>query len=135
MRYIAIASLVVLSLITSPALAARHPRHRGNATARAAAAQRQAAFLQQFDANGDGQLDPSERQAAQAVLKQMKNPQAGDGKAAGGAGKNPGKLTEAKKQELIKRFDENGDGKLDAKEREAAKQALGKVAADKKQAS
>jgi Ca2+-binding EF-hand superfamily protein len=128
MRSVALASLVVLTLLGSSALAARHPRHRSNGAARAAAAQREAAFLQQFDANGDGQLDPTERQVAVTALQQMKHP---GGKALAAGGKNSGKLSEAKKQELIKRFDNDGDGKLDATERETAKQAIEKLAAGK----
>ena len=128
MRSVALASLVILSLVVSPALAARHPRYRG--AGRNAAAQK-AAFLQQFDANGDGQLDPTERQAAVTALHQMKHPGGAGGKGTAAGGKNPGKLSDAKKQELIKRFDKDGDGKLDASEREAAKQAIEKLAADK----
>lgn len=131
MRSVALASLVILSLVASPALAARHPRYRGNGAGRNAAAQRQAAFLQQFDANGDGQLDPSERQAAVTVLQQMKHPGGTGGKGIAAGGKNPGKLSDAKKQELIMRFDKDGDGKLDAGERDAAKQAIEKLATDK----
>lgn len=130
MRSMALASLTILVLVASPALAARHPRHHGKNAGRNAAAQRQVAFLQQFDANGDGQLDPTERQAAVTALQQMKNPGAA-GKGTGGSNKNLGKLSDAKKQELIKRFDKDGDGKLDATERETAKQAIQKLAADK----
>jgi Ca2+-binding EF-hand superfamily protein len=130
MRSMALASLTILVLVASPALAARHPRHHGNNAGRYAAAQRQASFLQQFDANGDGQLDSTERQAAVTALQQMKTPGAA-GKGAGGSNKNLGKLSDAKKQELIRRFDKDGDGKLDATERETAKQAIQKLAADK----
>lgn len=131
MRYVVLASLLVLSLITSPAVAARHPRYRGNGVARAATAQREAAFLRQFDANGDGQLDASERQAALEALKQMQNSGATGGKVAGGLKKTANKLNQAQKQELIKRFDKDGDGKLDAAEREAARKDLEKLAAHK----
>ncbi|HEY4313083.1 MAG TPA: EF-hand domain-containing protein [Pirellulales bacterium] len=134
MRLLIIAALAVLLLDTSSAFA-RYPRHRGNSAARAAAAQRQAAFLQQFDADGNGQLDPTEKQAAQAAIKQMKGKGTGQ---AGNLGGNTGgklasdkkklaeKLTPEQKKELVKRFDKDGDGKLSAEEREAAKQALKK---------
>jgi Ca2+-binding EF-hand superfamily protein len=57
-----------------------------------------------------------------------------DGKLASDKKKLGEKLTPEQKKDLVKRFDKDGDGKLNAEERDAAKQALkkdGKEADDK----
>ncbi len=56
-----------------------------------------AEMLKRFDANGDGVLDQSEREAAHAAMKAR---------------------FEAERAEVIKRFDADGDGKLSPAERE-----------------
>lgn len=59
-----------------------------------------AEMLKKFDANGDGQLDDTEKAAAKAAM-QAKHA--------------------ARKAEMLKKYDKNGDGTLDADEKAAAK--------------
>ena len=66
-------------------------------------------LVERFDTNGNGRLDPSEKQAAKLALS--------------GQGRN-GK--EGFKAELLKRFDKNGNGRLDPAEQRAAQSALSK---------
>lgn len=82
-------------------------------------------MLQRFDKNGDGKLDDEEKAAMKAALKQEREAAkvsgSGDiGSLGGGAGQ-PGPGADAPRgdrfiQEMIKRFDKDGDGKLDAAE-------------------
>jgi Ca2+-binding EF-hand superfamily protein len=60
-------------------------------------------FLKQFDKNGDGKLDETEREAAKAAYLARK-------------GEHDGKYRE----EMLKKFDTNGDGKIDENEKKAA---------------
>lgn len=74
---------------------------------------RRAAFnpeemLKQFDKNGDGQLDDSEREAMRA--------------ARGTRGGPPGGFN---REEMMKQFDKNGDGQIDDTEREAMRSSFG----------
>lgn len=78
-------------------------------------------MIEHFDKNGDGQLDDAEKQEARAAREKR---QAGGGPTntpaaapAGPAG--PG----GRAGEAMKRFDKNGDGKLDETERAEADQA------------
>lgn len=66
------------------------------------------ALLQQFDTNGNGRIDTSERKAMQSAAAQLR---------AGGGG-----LSNA---QLIQQFDTNGNGRLDGNELKSAKSALG----------
>ncbi|HWB00278.1 MAG TPA: EF-hand domain-containing protein [Pirellulales bacterium] len=73
-------------------------------------------MLQRFDKNGNGQLDPDERQAAMQAMQ----PGGGRPSAPGqGAGGNP-----QMQQQVLQRFDKNGNGQLDPEERQAAMQAM-----------
>jgi Ca2+-binding EF-hand superfamily protein len=89
-------------------------------------------FNKQFDRNGDGKLDPMEKAAAAAAYNRMRK---GGGKGGGGVqtgvqtGGVPGppydpaassEQKESKVPPLIKRFDKDGDGKLNAAEKAAA---------------
>ena len=75
-------------------------------------------LLQKFDANGNGQLDPEERQAAKEA-RRMRADKGGKGQ--GGPAPDP-----ERRKKLMERFDKNGDGKLDESERAAAKEARAK---------
>jgi Ca2+-binding EF-hand superfamily protein len=87
--------------------------------------QMQQQMLQRFDKNGNGQLDPEERQAMMQAMQTDSPPggqlPAGQGKPAGqnGAGSNP-----QMQQRALQQFDKNGNGQLDPDEREAAMQAM-----------
>ena len=108
-----------------------------------------ARLLKQFDANGNGKLEPGEVKAAkQALAKeraaqaQKDNGQAQNGNGQGQNGKqaNDGKQTDNRRGKnqggqsgggefgidprLVERFDTNGNGRLDPSEKQAAKLAL-----------
>jgi HlyD family secretion protein len=69
-------------------------------------------FMKQFDKNGDGQLDESEREAMRAAMAAR----------FGGAGGRGGPGLD--REEMLKRFDKNGDGVLDESERAAMREAF-----------
>lgn len=78
-------------------------------------------ILKQFDANGNGKLDDDEKEkmlAERAKRKTQDNP---DNKDA--AGNARGKAGDAIRQRILKMFDKDGDGKLNAEERAAAESA------------
>jgi Ca2+-binding EF-hand superfamily protein len=78
-------------------------------------------MLRRFDKNGDGKLDEEERATMRETLKKEKAPgPSGSGDIgslsyASGPGA-PGGGMDNFRQELLKRFDKDGDGKLDATE-------------------
>jgi hypothetical protein len=96
-------------------------------------------FLKQFDRDGDGQLSPQEAMMAQAAYQRMRGNDKGGVRggirpsgAAGGIppvavpappseGEKPGKVNP-----LVKRFDKDGDGKLNDDEKAAAQAELKK---------
>lgn len=77
--------------------------------------------LAEFDKDGDGKLNPQEREAAKAAFEKRR---------AEAAKNRPDKAkgrpdAAARRAEIIKKFDKDGDGKLNEQERAAAKKALG----------
>lgn len=72
--------------------------------------------LQKFDKNGNGQLDPDEKEAAKESM-QKRREQRGGGK----GGPDP-----ERRQKLLAKFDTDGDGKLSETERAATKAARAK---------
>ncbi len=76
--------------------------------------------LQKFDKNGNGQLDPDEREAAKEAMQKRR--EQGGGK---GPGRQGGRDPE-RRQKLLEKFDPDGDGKLSETERAAAKAARAK---------
>ena len=97
-------------------------------------------FVKQFDRNGDGKLDQMEALAAQAMFQRMRNHgrggvQTGGIQAGAGGGALPqpaipivpqGDGKPGKVNPLVKRFDKDGDGKLNAEEKAAAQAELKK---------
>lgn len=76
--------------------------------------------LQKFDKNGNGQLDPEEREAAKEAMQKRR--EQGGGKGPGGQGaRDP-----ERRKKLLEKFDADGDGKLNETERAAAKEARAK---------
>ncbi len=80
-------------------------------------------IVKKYDKDGDGKLNEEEREAAKkAVRDRIEN---GDlpGKPAGDAprGERPGPPS---REEMLKKFDKDGDGKLSEEEREAAREAM-----------
>ncbi len=76
-------------------------------------------FLEKFDRNGNGQLDPDERDAAREAM-QKRRQQAG-----GSSSGRPGTMDPQLRKKLLEKFDTDGDGKLSESERDAAKAARG----------
>jgi len=69
---------------------------------------RRAAMLKKFDANGNGQLDPEEREKMREEM-------------AKGEGRDPERM-----KKMLERFDKDGDGKLSEEERAAARAEMQK---------
>lgn len=77
-------------------------------------------LLQKFDKNGNGQLDPDEREAAKEAMQKRREQGGGKGQA-GQAARAP-----ERHRKLLEKFDTDGDGKLSETERAAAKEARAK---------
>ncbi|QDU27016.1 EF hand [Anatilimnocola aggregata] len=118
------------------------------AGAQNAAAVREA-MMKRFDRNGDGRLDQQEQLAATKAMQQQgirvpgapnlvgpgKNagPQAGPGLQAPQPQQPPAPKLNKREELLLKRFDKDGDGKLNNEEKAAARAELGqKNKTDKK---
>jgi len=71
-------------------------------------------MVKQFDKNGDGQLDETEREAMRTEMAARFGGMGG----MGGGGQRPNR------EEMIKQYDKNGDGELDETEREAMRAAM-----------
>ncbi len=88
--------------------------------------QRHEALVRRFDANGDGALDEQERQAARKHMRARRAERERHGRngfggppGTGRRGSRPSGIDRRVRHELIKRFDADGDGRLDAQEQEA----------------
>jgi HlyD family secretion protein len=75
-------------------------------------------MLKQFDKNGDGEIDETEREAARAAMMARSG-------GPGGRGTNAG--PRFNREEMLKRFDKNGDGRLDDEEQAAMRASFGGV--------
>jgi hypothetical protein len=75
------------------------------------------AMMKEFDKNGDGQLDDTEREAMRTAMAARFAAMGGTN--AAGSGKRPGR------EEMLKRFDKNGDGTLDEDEQAAMRESFG----------
>lgn len=107
-------------------------------------------FQKQFDRNGDGKIDQMEAMMAQQMFARMRNHNGGRGggvRVGGGGGSgfapqpampfNPqaggeGNGGASKLNNYAKRFDKDGDGKLNAEEKAAAQAELKKTGKDAK---
>jgi Ca2+-binding EF-hand superfamily protein len=79
-------------------------------------------LLEKYDANGDGQLDNSERAAARQDMAKKKRGKKGPG----AAGPGVGGISREEREMLTQRFDADGDGKLNDEERAAMQAELAK---------
>ncbi len=82
------------------------------------------AMMKEFDKDGDGQLDDTERAAMRETMGQRFG-QGGPG-GAGGAPTAGGRGSMPNREEMLKRFDKNGDGEIDDSEREAMRAEFGR---------
>tara|TARA_B110000444_G_C18510929_1_gene442241 strand:+ start:92 stop:616 length:525 start_codon:yes stop_codon:yes gene_type:complete len=78
-----------------------------------------AEMMKQFDANGDGQLDQTEREAVRKHMESMRGDAGGRGE--GGQG---GRSGQGRRPNPMAEFDANSDGKLDKSERAAMREGL-----------
>jgi Ca2+-binding EF-hand superfamily protein len=101
--------VLVAAVVPTAALAAGEARQSQNP-------QFQERLLQMFDKNGNGQLDPEERQAAKEEFQKRQGEAGGTGGFFGTKEPNPEGM-----KWILERFDSNKDGKLDETERAAAK--------------
>ncbi len=85
------------------------PRQRGNFN--------REEMLRQFDKDGDGKLDDTEREAMRTTMAARFG--------SGGFGDRTNARPRLSQEELVKRFDKNGDGKLDDEELAAMRESLG----------
>lgn len=77
-------------------------------------------FIERFDTDGDGLVSATEREAAGEKRNGKRPPKKGEKK-----GPPPrGAKDEERHEHMLERFDEDGDGELSEKEREAAKESL-----------
>lgn len=78
-------------------------------------------ILAEFDADGDGELNEDERAAARAAAAERRGerPEGEEGKKDKGKGK--GKNGKGNREEMMKKYDTDADGKLSEEEREALK--------------
>lgn len=105
-----LAALATLPLLTAASLQA--------ADADKPARPNREEIMKQFDANGDGQLDQAERQAVREHMQAMRPAGAGGGRGQGGGpGQREGRPGGGRG---LAQFDTDGDGQLNAAEREAA---------------
>lgn len=94
-------------------------------------------ILKRFDKNKDGELNEEEKQAAMAALKEHQKEGKPEGKPAPEKNAKPSAEAASKftKEEIMKKFDKDGDGKLNDEEMQSAKAALkGDQPQDKKPA-
>ncbi|MBL9081204.1 MAG: EF-hand domain-containing protein [Planctomycetales bacterium] len=120
------ASLVVALGLAVPSFAADEKKPEGKPTAGkpGAGGPGREAMIKKFDKNGDGKLDKDELSAARAAMGDRKPAPGGDGKGPGGPGGRP---NPEQMQALMKKFDKNGDGKLDDAEKGAAREEFMKM--------
>lgn len=111
---------LTLLLLAGPCwLAARQPVLAAPGEGDGKRAELRQRTLRKFDKNGNGQLDPDEREAAKEAMQKRR--EQGGGKGLGGqGGPDP-----ERRQKLLAKFDTDGDGKLSEIERAAAKAARG----------
>jgi HlyD family secretion protein len=107
---------------TSPGMAPGEPIVDGGADRNGQGGRRRGNFnpeqmLAQFDKNGDGKLDDTEREAMRSSMAARFS----GGPGGGGTNSRPRMMPE----ELLTRFDKNGDGKLDDEERAAMRSSFG----------
>ena len=126
-----ITTLAAMAVLLNLGLHAEQPaNHRGHGGPGGPGGQRRMGpppeLVAQYDANGDGELDETERAALHADIESGKIPRP-EGRGPGGPG---GQRRMGPPPELVAQYDANGDGKLDETERAALRADIesGKVA-------
>ena len=83
------------------------------------------AAIKKFDKDGDGKLNQEEMKAAREAMGDRKP--GGSGAPGGGKPGEGGRPSPEQMKELMKKFDKNGDGKLDDSEKSAARESFVKM--------
>lgn len=121
------AIVMAVSLVSNLAYAdGNKPGGKGAAGARPSPEMMQK-IIAKFDKDGDGKLNESERQAARAARGTGQPDGVAKG-GANGAAKGTGRPDGELMKKVIERFDQDGDGKLNESERQAARAAKGSFA-------
>ena len=110
-------------------VAAMAPPAGGNAEMAQGQGQRRAGgnfnreeLVKQFDKNGDGELDETERDAMRQAMAARFGAMGGPGRGGTNAANRGPRMN---REEMMKRFDKNGDGELDEDERTAMRASFG----------
>ena len=125
----AVAALI--GILALPALARAEDKEKAGQAA-GARKEHRAVLLKKFDKNGDGKLDATERAAMRSAVKQkVQARHAAGSKKPGAAGASTTEKTppairkvakgksKAHRADILKKFDKNGNGKLDPAEKKA----------------
>jgi len=82
-------------------------------------------FMEKFDKDGDGELSDEEKQLARKARDQARGDRGGDE----GKGQERGRRGEwdRRRQEAMKRFDADGDGRFSEEERDAMRKKFGQA--------
>ena len=75
-------------------------------------AARRAEMMNKFDTNGNGTLDPEEKEKLRAEMQNRRG------------GRNRKEWTPEQRAEMLKKFDKDGDGELNEDERKAARESM-----------
>lgn len=84
-------------------------------------------IIKKYDTNGDGKLDDAERQAAREDIQKLG--ETAPGTEARPAAQVPPGAGRLSREEMIKKYDQNGDGKLDETERNVRREEIMKTRA------
>jgi Ca2+-binding EF-hand superfamily protein len=117
-----IATGLALALFASPSFAqdGDKPERKGERPSRED-------MMKKFDKDGDGQLNEAERKAAREAMQRRRGGakgKRGDGKRGGKDGK--GRRRGPSRADILKKFDKDGDGKLNEAEQKAAREHMKK---------
>ena len=114
------AYFAVLCLSGSCCLAVNQPAFSAPGEGDGKRAELRQRAVQNFAKNGNGQLDPDEKEAAKEAMQKRR--EQGGGKGQGGQGARD----QERRRKLLEKFDRDGDGRLNETERASAKETRAK---------